>query len=74
MVLNISKQTKVGTMLGIVAPWVQCRYKKDHAIEVLCSFLITPNANGVELGVEFFNLPDYAEMGQLFQERQLQIV
>lgn len=72
MVLNISKQTKVSTMLSIDSPWVNVRYKPDAAIEVLCSYLITPSSNGVELGSEFFDLPDYAEMAQLFEERMLQ--
>lgn len=69
MVLNISKQTKLGTMLGIRAPWVNIKYKQDEAIEVLCSYLITPNANGVELGVDFFSLPDYEEMNELFKAK-----
>lgn len=69
MVLNISKQTKLGTMLGIKAPWVNVKYKQDEAIEVLCSYLITPNANGVELGVDFFSLPDYEEMDELFKTK-----
>lgn len=69
MVLNISKQTKLGTMLGIKAPWVNVKYKPDEAIEVLCSYLITPNANGVELGVDFFSLPDYEEMDELFKAK-----
>lgn len=69
MVLNISKQTKIGTMLGIKAPWVNVKYKQDEAIEVLCSYLITPNANGVELGVDFFSLPDYEEMDELFKTK-----
>lgn len=69
MCLNISKQTKLSTLLSVKAPWVQARYKPDTAIEVLCSYLITPNANGVELGVEFFDLPDYSEMSNLFEDR-----
>jgi hypothetical protein len=72
MVLNISKQTKVSTMLGITAPWVQTRYRKDRAIEVLCSYLITPSSNGVELGTEFFDLPGYSEMKGLFEEHLAQ--
>lgn len=68
IVLNISKQTKVGTMLAITAPWVNQRYKPDVAIEVFCSYLITPNSNGVELGTEFFNLPDYEEISKQFEE------
>ena len=69
MVLNISKQTKVATMFTIQGEHVNKKYKPDDAVEVLCSYLITPNANGVELGVDFFNLPDYAEMDKLFKER-----
>jgi hypothetical protein len=68
MVLNISKQTKLSTMLGVTAPWVNTRYRKDRAIEVLCSYLITPSSNGVELGMEFFNLPGYSEMHALFKD------
>lgn len=72
-VLNISKQTKISTILNIRAPWINPRYKSDTAIEVLCSYLITPNSNGVELGVDFFGLPDYQEMNDLFKERNLHL-
>lgn len=68
-VLNISKQTKTSTIFSITAPHVQKRYRPDEAVEVLCGYLITPNANGVEIGTEFFNLPDYRLMQQLFENR-----
>lgn len=64
--LNISKQTKTSTMFTITGDHVNTKYKPDQAVEVLCSYLITPTANGVELGTEFFNLPDYSEMDKLF--------
>ncbi len=67
-VLNISKQTKVATMLSIKGKHVQKYYNPTEAIEVLGTYLITPNANGVNLGVEFFGLPNYQEMRQLFEE------
>jgi hypothetical protein len=65
-VINISKQTKTSTIFTITGDHVNTKYKPDQAVEVLCSYLITPNANGVELGTEFFNLPDYSEMDKLF--------
>lgn len=68
LTMNISKQTKTSTMFTIKGLHVNQRYKPDQAVEVLCSYLITPNSNGVELGTEFFNLPDYFEMGNLFSE------
>lgn len=55
-------------MFSITGNHVNNKYKPDEAVEVLCSYLITPNSNGVELGVEFFNLPDYSEMTDLFSE------
>jgi hypothetical protein len=53
-------------MFAIRGDHVNGKYSPEEAIEVLCSYLITPNSNGVELGTEFFNLPDYTEMGKLF--------
>lgn len=68
-VVNISKQTKIATLLNITAPWVNARYKKQEAVEVLCSYLNTPNCNGIELGTDFFNLPGLDEMKELFEKR-----
>lgn len=68
MVTNISKQTKIATMVKINAEWVNKRYDPQAAVEVLGSYLVTPEASGTDLGIEFFNLPDYAEMAQLFDE------
>jgi hypothetical protein len=65
-VVNISKQTKLGTITAITAPWVQTRYKPADAIEIFCSYLVTPNSNGRELGVEFFGLYDFDEMNEAF--------
>lgn len=67
LVMNISKQTKTSTMFSINGEHVNQRYKPDEAVEIFCSYLITPNSSGVELGVEFFNLPDYSEMDKLFK-------
>jgi hypothetical protein len=67
-VLNISKQTKVATMLNITGAGVGSRYKPKEAVEVLCSYLITPETSGYDLGVEFFNLPNYDEIDALFEE------
>lgn len=69
IVLNIAKQTKVSTMFAITGEHVNKRYKPDEAVEVFCSYLVTPNSNGVEIGTEFFNLPDYQEMNELFKRR-----
>ena len=55
-------------MFSITGDHVNRRYKPDEAVEVLCSYLITPNSNGVEIGTEFFNLPDYPEMNELFAD------
>ena len=68
LVQNISKQTKVGTMMSIKAPWVNFKYKPSEAIEVLCSYLITPNNSGMELGCEFFGLPDYSDLDNEFAD------
>lgn len=68
-VMNISKQTKLSTMFCIKGDHVSKLYSPEESVEVLCSYLVTPNANGVELGTEFFNLPDYMEMDQLFKQR-----
>ena len=70
-VANISKQTKLSTMVSITGSWVNQRYDPKEAIEMFCSYLITPNPNGVEMGVEFFDLPGYAEMDRLFQEHKV---
>lgn len=69
-VLNISKQTKTSTMFAIRGEQVQARYKPDEAVEALCTYLVTNNSSGYELGTEFFGLPTYAEMDRLFKERQ----
>jgi hypothetical protein len=66
--LNISRQTKVSTILAIKAPWVQSRYQSDVAIETYCSYLITPDSTGYELGTEFYNLPTYSELDKEFEE------
>lgn len=70
-VMNISKQTKLATMTAIKADHVQVRYGVKEAVEVLGSYLITPKANGVEIGHEFFNLPHYIEMKQLFDASEI---
>jgi hypothetical protein len=67
--LNISKQTKVGTILSISGKFVNPKYRKQEGVEVLCSYLITPSANGIELGTDFFGLPGPDEMNDLFEER-----
>lgn len=73
MVMNISKQTMLATALNIKSEWVQQYYNPKDAVEVFSSYIITPNCNGVELGVEFFNLPDYDTMEQLFAERMTHV-
>jgi hypothetical protein len=65
---NISKQTKIATLVGVISPWVNRHYKDDDAVEVVCNCLITPRASGYDLGTEFFNLPRYEEMSYLFKE------
>lgn len=65
--MNISKQTKLSTIFSIKADHVQKRYSPSSAVEIFCSYLITPSSNAVELGVEFFELPDYQELTTLFE-------
>jgi hypothetical protein len=65
---NISKQTKVGTMLKITGSWVQKYYTPKQAVEVYCSYLVTPQANAVNMGVEFYGLPTYGQMDRLFSQ------
>lgn len=66
--MNIGKQTKVCTMFLIKGDHVTTKYTPHEAVEIFCSYLITPNSNGLELGTEFFNLPDIKEMDELFRE------
>jgi hypothetical protein len=68
IVANISKQTKVATILSVRGPHVQKYYSEEDAIEVLCSYQITPESNGMELGTEFLGLPGFAEVNALFKE------
>lgn len=70
--LNISKQTKIATLLRINAPHVQERYSPDEAVEVFCNYLITPNASGYNLCTEFFSLPSYSQMQNMFEQEVLQ--
>ena len=67
--LNISKQTKIATMINIKGSWVQKLYTPSRAVEVACSYIVTPAASGYDLGHEFFNLPSYLEMDELFKNR-----
>jgi hypothetical protein len=80
--LNISRQSKVSTLLSIKGPWVQSKAMVeersdgdgkpvlvDISVEVLCSYLIAPTSHGYDLGVEFFDLPNYDEMDKLFKEK-----
>lgn len=66
IVANISKQTKVATVISVVADHVQQRYTPDEAVEVMCSYLITPNANGANMGVEFLGLPNFEEIDDIY--------
>lgn len=68
LTMNISKQTKVSTIFKIEGEHVTTKYTPQEAVEMLCSYLITPNSNGIEMGTEFFNLPDLKEMETLFQD------
>lgn len=67
--MNIAKQTKQGTIVKVYGAGVSSMYAPDEAVEIMCSYLISPHANGVELGTEFFGLPGYAEMQALFEAR-----
>lgn len=68
LTLNISKQTKIATMFNIQGEHVTQRYSPQEAVESLCSYLITPNSNGVEMGTEFFNLLNFEDMKSAFSE------
>ena len=68
LTMNISKQTKVATMFAIKGDHVTKKYSAEEAVEMLSSYLITPNSNGIEMGTEFFNLPGLDEMSSLFRE------
>ena len=72
MLMNISKQTKVATMFAIKGDRVDKKYSPESAVESFCSYLITPDANGVELGTEFFALKGYNEMDEAFKEHLMQ--
>jgi hypothetical protein len=66
LTMNISKQTKVATIFNIQGEHVTKKYSPTESVEMLCSYLITPNSNGIEMGVEFFNLPTFDEAKDLF--------
>lgn len=68
--MNISRQTKTATIFAVKGDHV--KYKPDEGIEVLCSYLVTPTSSGVEMGSEFFGLPTYGQMQDLFENRHKQ--
>jgi DNA polymerase elongation subunit (family B) len=81
LALNISKQTKVATLVSVNGDHIPKhkmmeersddegkKYLVDNSVEVLCSYLITHQSNGYYLGTEFFNLPTFTQMDDLFKE------
>ena len=66
--MNISRGTQIAAVVGITAPWVQKRYDPEIAVEVFFSYMISQNANGVEIGKEFFQLKGYEEMSTSYDE------
>lgn len=66
LAMNISKQTKIATMFSVTGDHVTKKYSPQESVEMLSSYLITPSANGVELGTEFFGLPGFSEIKSLF--------
>lgn len=80
-VQNISKQTKVSTIVSITGDHIQKQKMMDYrvddqnkkvptdiSVEVLCNYLITHQSNGYYLGTEFFNLPTFNQMDTAFSE------
>jgi DNA polymerase elongation subunit (family B) len=59
---NISKDTKLSTVIQINGT------RSVPKIEKLCGGLSTPMENAVSICSDFFGLPTYLEMEQLFQE------
>ncbi len=55
-------------MFAIKGAHVNKYHNPKVAVEVFCSYLVTPNAAGYELGTEFFAMPTYSEMDALFTE------
>ena len=68
IVLNISKQSKISTIGKIIGEWLPSSYTQTEAVDTLCSYLITPQANGYNLGTEYFGLPTYSDMDEAFKK------
>lgn len=63
---NISKDTKLSTVLYITGDAVQKHYAPKEAVEAFFGHIINPTDNAVALGVEFWGLLNYEEMLQLY--------
>ncbi len=59
---NISKETKLSTVLYITGESVEKHFTPKAAVQAFFSYIITPQSNAVNLGCEFFGLPDFKEM------------
>jgi len=66
---NISKDTKLSTMLYITGEQVQKYHTPKTAVEVFFGYVINPDDNAMALATEFFGLPDYETMLESFEQK-----
>lgn len=64
---NVSKETKLSTVLGVNLPSANDN-QKQRAVEEVFSCMVSPHENAVYIGRTFFGLPGYQQMGDLFEE------
>lgn len=59
---NVSKETKLSTVLYITGESVQHKYTPQQAVEVYFSYMTSPIENGMRIGKEIFGLPGFDEL------------
>lgn len=65
---NISKETKLSTVLSITGVSVQKYYNQRVAVDVFFGYISNPADNAMLIATEFFGLPDFENMRNKFAE------
>lgn len=66
---NISKDTKLFTVVGIIGDWV--KYSGYEAVEIYFSSIRNQKEECIRIGKDFYNLPGFEEM-ELLIEKELE--
>lgn len=69
---NISKKTKLSTAVAIEAEHVQKLYTPGKAVEIYFGYLVSPRENAMPIAIEFYGLPNYEGVANLYAEYRKQ--